>query len=77
MNEPLPHPGRADIPPYPGAPRWVKVFGAVAAAVLLLLVMVFAGGEHGPGSQMQHGAGATDMMSPSTGEEPPPHAGDL
>jgi hypothetical protein len=31
-------------------PRWVKVFGIIAAAVILLLaiVLVTRGGEHGP-----------------------------
>ena len=41
-------PGRAAA--YPGTPRWVKV-GALVAAVLLsllVLVMLVAGGEHGP-----------------------------
>ena len=34
----------------PGVPGWVKIWGAVLAAVVLVLVavMLFAGGEHGP-----------------------------
>ena len=76
MSDPLPHPAQADIPPYPGAPRWVKIFGAVVAVTLLLLVIVFAGGEHGPGGPMQHGAAGTDTVSPNSTEEPMPNAGD-
>ena len=40
----------ADPPPYPGTPRWVKVFGIVAIVVVLLVVamMFVGGGEHGP-----------------------------
>jgi hypothetical protein len=33
-----------------GTPRWVKVSGIIALAVLLLLlVLLLAGGNHGPG----------------------------
>ena len=46
-----------DVPPASerrGVPRWVKVFGAVAAAVLvvLLALMLLSGGTHGPGRHM-------------------------
>ena len=42
----------------PGTPRWVKVFGVVtiALAVLFIIVMV-AGGEHGPGRHLSPGGG--------------------
>lgn len=35
----------------PGVPGWVKIWLAVLAVVVLVLVavMLFAGGEHGPG----------------------------
>lgn len=35
----------------PGMPRWVKVFAAVLAVVILALVVAFVvdGGGHGPG----------------------------
>ena len=35
----------------PPIPAWVKVFGVLAIAVLVLLVvlLVFGGGRHGPG----------------------------
>jgi hypothetical protein len=33
-----------------GTPRWVKVFGGIALAVVLLFLVLFiAGGPHGPG----------------------------
>ena len=40
----------ADRPPYPGAPRWVKVFGIVAVVLVLVVVVVLlvGGGGHGP-----------------------------
>jgi hypothetical protein len=35
-----------DLPPYPGAPRWVKVSAIAAAAVtLLVVILIHAGGE--------------------------------
>jgi hypothetical protein len=40
-----------DMTRYPGAPRWVKMFGIVAVAVALLLGFVGltgVGGPHGP-----------------------------
>ncbi len=34
-------------------PRWVKVFGIIALALVLLIgVMLLSGGEHGPGRHM-------------------------
>ncbi|MGH3764810.1 MAG: hypothetical protein ACRDTX_06630 [Pseudonocardiaceae bacterium] len=35
----------------PAAPRWVKVFGIVAGALalLVLILMMVGGGNHGPG----------------------------
>lgn len=33
-----------------GTPRWVKVFGVIALVLVVLIgVMLVAGGEHGPG----------------------------
>jgi hypothetical protein len=45
----------ADPPPYPGAPRWVKVSGiAVGGLILLAVILMIAGvgGPHGPGRHM-------------------------
>ena len=45
----------ADPPPYPGAPRWVKLSAIIGGIlVLLFAVIMFAGvgGPHGPGRHM-------------------------
>lgn len=41
-------------PPHPGMPRWVKVSGIIAIALVLLvvIVMLVSGGEHGPGRHL-------------------------
>jgi hypothetical protein len=40
----------ADRGPTAGPPRWVKVSGIIALAlVVLVLIAVLAGGNHGPG----------------------------
>jgi hypothetical protein len=59
-------PGRGAA--YPGTPRWVKV-GALVAGVLVslvVLVMLVAGGEHGP---MRHlpSAGFTNTSADIAG----------
>jgi hypothetical protein len=44
----------ADSPPYPGTPRWVKVFGIIALVVVLLFVILMftrGPGGHGPGDR--------------------------
>ncbi len=40
--------------PVTGAPRWVKVFGLAALALLLLMVLaqLVGGGKHGPGRHL-------------------------
>lgn len=48
----------ADPPPYPGTPRWVKIFGIIALAVVLLFfILLFTKGlgGHGPGRHMSSG----------------------
>ncbi len=47
----------ANRPPYPGTPRWVKVFGIVLIVVVLLVIamMFIGGGEHGPGRHTPSG----------------------
>ena len=53
MADPPPHPERdasADRGPATATPRWVKVSGIIALAILLLLLsLLLAGGNHGPG----------------------------
>jgi hypothetical protein len=49
-----------ELPPYPGAPRWVKVFGIIALVVVLLFVIVLftrGPGGHGPSRHMPSQAG--------------------
>lgn len=56
----------ADRPPYPGTPRWVKVFGIIVIVVVLLVVAkIFIGGEHGPGLHALSG-GAGGQVAPSS-----------
>ena len=43
---------------YPGAPRWVKVSGAVALLILVLIAVAVhtrSGGGHGPGRHVLKG----------------------
>jgi hypothetical protein len=44
----------ANRPPYPGAPRWVKVLGIIAIVVVLLFVIMLLAG-HGPGRHAPSG----------------------
>jgi hypothetical protein len=51
----------ADSPPYPGTPRWVKVSGIIAIALVLFVLFVLvagAGGPHGPGRHLSPGDAA-------------------
>jgi hypothetical protein len=42
--------GSADRGPTAGPPRWVKVSGIIALAlVVVVLIVLLAGGNHGPG----------------------------
>jgi hypothetical protein len=61
--------GRPDRDSTPSTPRWVKVSGIIAiVAVVLIAVMLLAGGgQHGPG---RHLAPAGDHMPPAGGHAP-------
>ena len=53
-----------------GTPRWVKVFGIVAVAVVLVFVILLltGGGSHGPGRHMGGGdtpSSTTELTAPS------------
>ena len=68
----------ADPPPYPGAPRWVKVFGIIVIVVVLLVVamMLIGGGEHGPARHTQSGdAGGQVPPSSVVEAHAPPEGG--
>ncbi|MDQ4077837.1 MAG: hypothetical protein M3220_16515 [Chloroflexota bacterium] len=50
-------------PPYPGTPRWVKVFGIIVIVVVLLVVaMMFTGGKHGPGRHIPSGDAGSQVL---------------
>ena len=60
----------ADPPPYPGAPRWVKVLGLLILVVVLLIVVVFVtsvAGPHGPWRHMR--SGHLECSAPSTARD--------
>jgi hypothetical protein len=57
----------------PGTPRWVKVFGIVCLILILLfVVMVFAGGGHGPGRHTASGKAGGDTQTSSVAVDPTP-----
>jgi len=50
---------RPDRPPYPGTPRWVKVFGIIGIVLVLVVVIIMftgVGGKHGPDRHIPSGA---------------------
>jgi hypothetical protein len=67
----------ADPPPYPGTPRWVKVFGVIGLVVVLLFVILLVTGGpggHGPGRHTP--AGAKGGHAPPSGvNHTPPEGG--
>jgi len=67
----------ANRPPYPGAPRWVKVFGIIVIVVVLLVIaMMFIGGGHGPGRHTPSGDTGGQVAPSSVVEaEAPPEGG--
>jgi hypothetical protein len=55
-----------------GTPRWVKVFGIIAGVVaILLVVLLLAGGNHGPSRHLPSGGGAGEA-TPAGAHTPPP-----
>ena len=62
-----------DMLPYPGTPRWVKVFGIIALVLALLVgIMLLAGGEHGPGRHIPPASVTEDHTPPiEHGVQPP------
>jgi hypothetical protein len=45
----------ASLPPYPGAPRWVKISCIVVGIIVLvigIMIVTGLGGPHGPGRHM-------------------------
>ena len=68
----------ANRPTYPGAPRWVKVFGIIVIVLVLLVVamMFIGGGEHGPGRHTPSGdAGGQVPPSSVMEDHAPPEGG--
>jgi hypothetical protein len=61
----------ANRPPYPGAPRWVKVFGIIVIVLVLLVVaiMFIGGGEHGPGRHTPSGHSGVQVPPTNVMEE--------
>ena len=68
--------GRDDGESPPATPRWVKLFGIVALAVVALVVVVIAvgGGNHGPGRHLGGDRPAERTPAGGAGSEhtPPP-----
>ena len=44
----------ADLRPYPGAPRWVKVFGVIVAVGVLLFIVLHLTGFFPGGHMSSH-----------------------
>ena len=61
-----------DPPPYPGTPRWAKVFGIIALVVILLFVILLFTRGHGPGRHAPSGD-AGGRTPPSSVTEPGGH----
>jgi hypothetical protein len=62
----------ANRPPYPGTPRWVKVFGIIVIVVVLLVVglMFIGGGEHGRWRHTSSGDAGGQVAASSAMENP-------
>jgi hypothetical protein len=58
----------ANRPPYPGTPRWVKVFSIIAIVVVVLFVIMLLTG-HGPGRHAPSGHAGGQVSSTNVMEE--------
>lgn len=67
VNDAGPGPNPSSPTIYPGTPRWVKAFGIIALALVLLVavLLVASGGGHGPGRHIPSGspAGSTAPLA--------------
>jgi hypothetical protein len=60
----------ANRPPYPGTPRWVKVFGIIVLVVVVLVIArMFIGSEHGPGRHAPSGDAGSQVPPYSVTED--------
>jgi hypothetical protein len=67
----------AGPPPDTGTPRWVKVSGIIALVVVLLVVVgMLIGGEHGPGRHTPFGNAGGQTPPSSAIEDYTPPEGD-
>ena len=66
-----------DVPSYPGTPRWVKVSGVIAIVVVLLLgiMMLTGGGDHGPSRHLPSGDARGQTSPASVTPDEPSSAG--
>jgi hypothetical protein len=55
-------------PRYPGAPRWVRVFGIIVIVVVLVVVIMLLTG-HGPGRHTPSGDAGGQVLPTSVMEE--------
>jgi len=68
----------ADLPLYPGTPRWVKVSAIVVGVLVLLfivLVLTGVGGPHGPGRHMLSGDASGQTPPSGVAQAPTPSGG--
>lgn len=53
-----------DTPPYPGAPRWAKILGAIAIVALIALIAVHLVGGGGLAHVIDHSSMGRTTASP-------------
>ncbi|RUV68772.1 MAG: hypothetical protein EOR30_11925 [Mesorhizobium sp.] len=53
-----------DPPPYPGAPRWVKITGIIAIILVLLVIAALFTGVGGPHSPGRHLPSSSSVPEP-------------